>query len=509
MCGRFGLSARRGKHVPVRLLGVRSREVSAVRRGHQLGLQHRHCLTGFGASNSFVAAGAGPPTGNNFPPPPLDQTRQTVGRWKWLANGEYGEPVQERWASGFFKATSIKEPESLNAQDLFRWLSDVLQLSEDDIDRLLPCRDLPQATMSEHIYGRFVEFRAMRTHLQLTGETDLGHRKEMMRKYLTWFLNLRRGSTESYVGYLDKVGAVHQKGSRDVPCIQLFAGLGVTQDVVLRNLCKQIHDREKLCGTISSVSKLMWIQAVFFARHTLLGRRRLQPIWKGLPCVGIRPSDDVRAGHTAPPQDQRLSWCRMVDAERAPPPPLALQPEPLRAPRGASGLRATRRATPGQRPSVVGSGLPQMRRRTAYLSGNMHRDNWDGSARPHTHGLHTRARRPEAKHGSPSGRQRGPHNWKGASCRDAAPRRMLAQHGLPGLQRGIRPQEGGASISGAASHDQTSDAQHVEEVLLELLGGVGDEMPQKCSRHQSLLSTLAFENPDSSATSVGHDSQEG
>jgi len=202
--------------------------------------------------------------------------------WKWLANGEYGEPVQERWASGFFKATSIKEPESLNAQDLFRWLSDVLQLSEDDIDRLLPCRDLPQATMSEHIYGRFVEFRAMRTHLQLTGETDLGHRKEMMRKYLTWFLNLRRGSTESYVGYLDKVGAVHQKGSRDVPCIQLFAGLGVTQDVVLRNLCKQIHDREKLCGTISSVSKLMWIQAVFFARHTLLGRRRLQPIWKGL-----------------------------------------------------------------------------------------------------------------------------------------------------------------------------------------------------------------------------------
>merc|ERR1712007_51825 len=104
------------------------------------------------------------------------------------------------------------------------------------IDNLAPCRDLPRASMAEQAYGRFLEFDAIRAHLRLSNDEQLAQRLNMVDKYMHWCLNLRKGSIDRYVSYLDSVAAAHQRGLSRIPCLHLLMGLAITHDVILRRL---------------------------------------------------------------------------------------------------------------------------------------------------------------------------------------------------------------------------------------------------------------------------------
>lgn len=181
------------------------------------------------------------------------------------------------WASGFSRAPQRGvEIDDLGALELFRWLSDALGLGEADIDAMQACEGLPHKGMAEQVYARLMESPAIRARLKIddgnAGATDggscLARRKLMVQKYLAWLLNLKREPLESYANHLDHVASLHNSATTMVPRTLLLTGLAVTHDVILRHVREGIEDKEQFERVVLAVSKLMWIQAVFFLRHS-------------------------------------------------------------------------------------------------------------------------------------------------------------------------------------------------------------------------------------------------
>lgn len=200
---------------------------------------------------------------------------------------------QDTWSSGFPRSAEARDPDGLSPLELFKWLAAAVDLSEEDIDSLQPCRSLSHIEMAKQVYSRLLEFAAIRIHLRTSTEAQVAQRMQMLEKYLAWCMKLQRGSTDSYVSYLDRVARVHQRGRNRVPCTQLLVGLAIAQDVFLRHLCASIRDEDRLQRSACAVSKLMWIQAVFFVRHARrAGRGRqgrlfwscLLALWAALAC---------------------------------------------------------------------------------------------------------------------------------------------------------------------------------------------------------------------------------
>lgn len=246
-----------------------------------------------------------------------------------MDRGNFGSPRASRWSSGFPRTSEVSDTDSLNAQELFRWLSDVAQLSEGDIDALRCCSDLPHARMAEQIYRHFLEFKAIRERLGIGSEEQLAQRTNMVEKYLAWCMNLKRDSTDSYVRYLDHVAAVHQRGPDPVPSLHLLAGLATAQDIILQHVCEHIEDRDQLRQSACAVSKLMWIQAAFFIRHATRGRqaghgprsflRRFSVLWATLTARRLAAAlvaralpRSFRASTAAASLRAGLAW-RLVD----------------------------------------------------------------------------------------------------------------------------------------------------------------------------------------------------
>mmetsp|Transcript_36096 Transcript_36096/g.103798 ORF Transcript_36096/g.103798 Transcript_36096/m.103798 type:complete len:181 (+) Transcript_36096:72-614(+) len=133
--------------------------------------------------------------------------------------------------------------------------------------------------MAGQVYHRLLEFRALRRHLAIGSEAVKRRREQMLEQYLAWCMKLQRDSPESYVSYLDHVASVHNRGRHRVPCSHLLIGLAITQDVFIRHLCASTADKEDLQRSACAVSKIIWIQAVFFARHCGRARPRGQ-FWR-------------------------------------------------------------------------------------------------------------------------------------------------------------------------------------------------------------------------------------
>mmetsp|Transcript_104144 Transcript_104144/g.334032 ORF Transcript_104144/g.334032 Transcript_104144/m.334032 type:complete len:308 (+) Transcript_104144:146-1069(+) len=206
------------------------------------------------------------------------------------------------WASGFSRAPQHGvEIDDLGPLELFRWLSEALGLGEADIDAMHACEGLPHEGsrrtagnsrqecrgqvaagmaenaqgMAEQIYVRLMENPAIRARLKIDDADGgaanggcLARRKSMLQKYLAWLLNLKREPLESYASRLDHVASLHNSATLMVPRTHLLTGLAVTHDVILRHVCAGIEDKEQSERVVLAVSKLMWIQAVFFLRHS-------------------------------------------------------------------------------------------------------------------------------------------------------------------------------------------------------------------------------------------------
>jgi len=200
--------------------------------------------------------------------------------WRWLNPSGLGKPERCPWLSGFSRASQAEDIESLSPPDFFKWLADVLQLSEGDIDVLQACHDLPHTIMAEHIYSRFLECKAIRLHLQLATNSEITARKQMVQKYLAWLLSLRGKPADTYVRYIDHIASLHQRKHINVPSTQLLAGLGVTHDIIMQHVCDHVEDKQQLHGVARAVSKLMWIQAAFFFRHSSHDRPMRVPLSK-------------------------------------------------------------------------------------------------------------------------------------------------------------------------------------------------------------------------------------
>lgn len=193
--------------------------------------------------------------------------------WLWFNRSSASPSADTRWASGFHKGMDAHEPEHMSAEGLFRWAGEVLELGEDDIEAMRRCEDLQHDGMADQVYSRLVEFKAIRAKLRIEDPDMFAQRKLMLQKYLAWLLHLKLQPIESYVKYMDSVASLHQSSRASVPHLELASGLGVAHDVVIRHLCKTIEDRASLEATIRAVTKIIWIQAVFFLRHVQYAQR--------------------------------------------------------------------------------------------------------------------------------------------------------------------------------------------------------------------------------------------
>lgn len=121
--------------------------------------------------------------------------------------------------------------------------------------------------MAREVYSRLMEFKGIRLHLRVHSDEQLEQRKRMLEKYLFWCMNMRRGSAQTYVSYLDHVAGLHQTGRNRIPATHLLAGLAIAQDTFMRHLCANNLDKAQLQRSACAVSKIMWIQAIFFVKH--------------------------------------------------------------------------------------------------------------------------------------------------------------------------------------------------------------------------------------------------
>jgi len=211
-------------------------------------------------------------------PPTMRRVRSgSAEGWTWFHGAQHVDGVQQGpWCSGFLRDYAAKDPEDLEPLELFKWLATSVQLSEEDIEALEHCQDLNYLGMAKEVFHGFYDCPCLRKHLHIRGTEDIPKRRGMIEQYLAWCTHLHRGPLESYVTYLEHVASAHRQTGREVPVIQLLTGLAITHQAFMRHVYESGTDPTQSRRTISAVSKLFWIQAVFFLRGRRLQRKRTE-----------------------------------------------------------------------------------------------------------------------------------------------------------------------------------------------------------------------------------------